>query len=113
VSIGGRDTGHVNRRLTIRGNGGAGVFLRPGGPEVAAHRNTIEDCVIEANCTGDGEAEIVLQGAAEGVRVTGNRIRRQPGRPGILIMPEMPAFECADNTIEPAGGNAIADRRAH
>jgi len=98
-------------RYVIIGNGGAGVFLRPGGPEIAAHNNTIEACVIEENCTGEGEAEVVLQGATDGVRVVANRIRRQPGKPGILIMPEMPEFECEGNTIEPEGEDAVIDQR--
>ena len=111
VSIGGRDTGHINRNLVIRNNGGAGVYLRPGGKDVAAHGNRIESCTIEENCTDEGEGEIVLQGETEGIRVVGNTIRRRPGTPGILIMPEMLSFEEGDNTIEPGGEHAVVDRR--
>ncbi len=112
VSIGGRDTGHLNRRLTIRHNGGAGVFLREGGRQVAPHYNTIEDCILEHNAAQEDLAEIVLQGQTEGIRLIGNRIRRRPDRPGILVMPEMLPFEQRDNTIEPAGEGAVVKRPA-
>lgn len=111
VSIGGRDTGHMNRRLTIRGNRGAGVFLRPGDASIAPHNNTIQDCLLEQNAIEEGAAEIVLQGQTRGIRVIGNRIRRRPGRPAILILPDMPAFEFRDNAIVPAAEDAIVDRR--
>lgn len=110
VSIGERDTGHINRRLTIRGNGGAGVYLRPGDSPVAAHGNLIENCCLEDNARKGGEAEIVLQGKADGVKVIGNTIRRG-SHTGILVMPEMPAFECSGNRIDPPGDGAVVDRR--
>lgn len=111
VSIGDRDTGHTNRNLTIRENGGAGVFLRPGGWDVAAHGNRIEGCRIERNAARDGEAEVVLQGEASGVVFAGNRVHRREGRPGLLVKPEMPAFEMRDNVIEPPGPEAVVDQR--
>jgi hypothetical protein len=111
VSVGGRDTDHVNRRLTIRGNGGAGFFFRPGDRSLAAHRNRVEGCRIENNCTRDGEAEIVLQGETDGVVLTGNTIVRRADRPGILVKPEMPAFEASGNSIEPGGADAVLDMR--
>ncbi|NLE66643.1 MAG: right-handed parallel beta-helix repeat-containing protein [Lentisphaerae bacterium] len=111
VSIGTRDTGHVNRRLTIRGNGGAGVYLRrcsrPDGP----HNNLVEACAIEENCAADGEAEVVVQGATAGTRLIGNSIRRRPGKPGIVINPEIEELELSGNRIAPAGDGAIVDRR--
>ncbi len=112
ISIGERDTGHMNRNLTIRENGGAGVFLRPGGADVAAHGSRIEGCRIECNAARDGEAEVVLQGAASGVALIGNRIRRREGRPGLLVKPEMPVFDMRDNTFEPPGSEAVIDQRA-
>ncbi len=112
VSIGWRDTGHVNRRLTIRNNGGAGIYLREGDRGVAPHNNSIEDCLLERNAADRGMAEIVLQGRTEGLRLSGNRIRRRPDRPAILIMPEMPPFVEHDNSIEPGGPGAVVDRRS-
>ena len=111
VSIGERDTDHTNRRLVIRHNGGAGVYLRPGDAATAAHRNTISHCTIEHNATGSGQAQVVLQGAAEGVRLIENVIRRAGDKPGILVKADMHAFERVGNHIEPAGDAALADER--
>jgi hypothetical protein len=111
VSIGARDTGHTNRSLVIRKNGGAGVYLRPGGEDLAAHDNCIEDCLIEANCADEGEAEIVLQGETRGISLIRNTILHREGKPGILIKPEMLPFEASGNTIEPGGESAIVDQR--
>ncbi|MEX0886719.1 MAG: right-handed parallel beta-helix repeat-containing protein, partial [Phycisphaeraceae bacterium] len=111
VSIGERDTDHINRRLVIRHNGGAGVYLRPGDAATAAHRNTITQCTIGHNAADKGEAEIVLQGAADGVRLIENVIRRQAGKPGVLVKADMPAFEQRGNEIEPGGEGAVVDER--
>lgn len=114
VSIGARDTGHINRNLTIRNNDGAGIYLREGEQEIAPHGNQIINCVIENNCQKDGEAEIVLQGAAEEIQVIGNKIYRRDDRPGILVKSDMGDFTEDDNTITPYGSNAIvrmSDRR--
>lgn len=115
VSIGSRDTGHMNRRLTVRGNRGAGVFFRPGDQGTAAHNNTMQECILEGNAGadagGDEPAEIILQGQARGVRLIDNRIQRRAGRAGILIMPEMGEFEQRGNVITPPGADAIVDRR--
>ncbi len=111
VSIGSRDVDHLNRDLTIRHNGGAGIYLRPGERATAAHRNRIENCTLVGNCRDGGEGEVVLQGEAEGVQVVGNTIRRCGGTPGLLIKAEMPPFVWRDNVIEPEGEGAVVDRR--
>ena len=111
VSIGSRDTGHVNRRLTIRNSGGAGVFLRRCSRADGAHDNLVAACTIEENCTKDGEAEVVVGGATEGTRLLGNAILRRQGKPAILVHPEVLTLELAGNTIHPPGADAILDRR--
>lgn len=113
VSIGARDTGHLNRRLTIRANGRCGIFFRPEEAVNAPHRNTIEQCRIEHNVTRHGaeDAEIVLQGEPEGVQLIGNTILRAAGTPALLIRTDMPAFVLRDNRIEPDGPDAIQDKR--
>ncbi|MBI3986032.1 MAG: right-handed parallel beta-helix repeat-containing protein [Lentisphaerae bacterium] len=113
ISIGNRDTGHRNRRLTIRANGGCGVFFRPDEPINSPHGNVIEACLLENNCVKNGkdDAEIVLNGAPDGVQLLGNTIRRTAGRPGILIRPDMPPFLMKDNRIEPDGADAVLDLR--
>ena len=111
VSIGERDIRHINRNLTIRGNGGAGIYIRNCSHELAAHGNIIENCKLDCNCRKDGEAEIVLQGETDGIRVLGNRIRRRKGKPGILVKENMHYFEQRNNIISPAGNDAYIDLR--
>ena len=114
ISVGERDTDSVNRNLTIRLNGGAGVYIRPCNKANAAHRTLIEGCTLDRNCAGkkDADAEIVLQGETEGLRVIGNTIRGRPGKPGLLIRPGTPPVDLRDNHVIPSGKNAIVERRS-
>jgi nitrous oxidase accessory protein NosD len=114
VSIGSRDTDSVNRHLTIRGNGGAGVYLRPSSHVDAAHNSVIEGCTLERNCRGkvEADAEIVLQGETEGIRVIGNTIRRKPEKAAILIRKEVRSCEIRGNRIQPSGKDAVQDLSA-
>jgi len=111
VSIGERDIRHINRGLVIRGNGGAGVYLRDCVRQLAAHGNLIEGCRLEGNCRKDGEAEIVLQGETDSIRVFDNRIHRRNGKPGILVKANMRPFEQHGNVIQPHGRDALVDLR--
>ena len=79
VYIGNRDCRHVNRRLTIRRNGGAGIAFSETDVHESPHGNLVEDCVLEDNCRAKGSAELVLAGAADGVRLVRNRIRPRAG----------------------------------
>jgi hypothetical protein len=99
ISIGARDTGHRNRRLVIRDNGGCGVYFRPDPPADAPHGNTIENCILEHNAAtgGDDAAEILLQGGPENVQVVGNTLRPRSGVPALLVRPGMPPFVNRDN----------------
>lgn len=112
ISIGGRDTDSINRNLSIRMNGGCGVFIRPEIRANAAHRTTIECCTLDRNCRNDetGEAEILLQGETEGLRVIGNTLRCRPGKPGILIRKDTPPCEIRDNRFTPPE-KAVLDQR--
>ncbi len=107
VSIGGRDTDNMNRKLVIRRNGGAGIYLRDETVETAPHRNIIAGCKIENNCQKDGEAEIVLQGSVQGISITGNRILRNGGKPGILVSPGVVKPVLRNNRIIPSGPGSI------
>ena len=140
VSIGSRDTGHVNRRLTIRGCGGAGVFIRRCSRADGAHDNLVENCKLEENCaagvprgegvsplrregilpshvssssssSSSGEAEIVVQGETVGTQIVSCSIRRRPGKPGILVQPEVISFHSKGNDIAPPGADSVVDRR--
>lgn len=113
ISVGERDTDSVNRNLTIRLNGAAGVYIRPCARANAAHRTLIESCTLDRNCAGkqEADAEMILQGETEGLRVIGNRIRPRPGKPGILVRKGVISCELKDNRIETAAANAIVDER--
>ncbi len=113
VSVGERDTDSVNRNLTIRLNGGAGIYIRPCLHANAAHRTLFEGCTLERNCAGkkEADAEIILQGETEGLRIIGNTLRCRTGKAGILIRPGTPPCEIKDNRISPAGKNALIDQR--
>jgi hypothetical protein len=93
-------------------NGGCGVFIRPEIRANAAHRTTIECCTLDRNCRNPstGEAEILLQGETEGLRVIGNTLRCRPGKPGILIRKDTPPCEVRDNRITPSE-KAVLDQR--
>jgi hypothetical protein len=101
VSVGERDTDSINRNLTIRLNGGAGFYVRACNKANAPHRTLIEGCTLERNAAGkqESDAEIILQGEAEGLRVIGNTIRPRPGKTGILIRKGTPPCELKDNRI--------------
>ncbi len=113
VSIGERDTDSINRNLTIRLNGAAGIYIRPCIHANAAHRTLIEKCTLDHNCAGkdQADAEIILQGETDGLRVLGNTIRPRPGKSGILIRKGTPPCEIKGNRITPAGKNATLDQR--
>lgn len=112
VSTGARDTDSLNRRLTIRRNGGCGFYFRDDSALNAAHRVVIEDCDISGNCLdphGDGKAEVWVQGATDGVRLRRCAITRD-GQPCVLLGPELTDFQMAENVITPAGEGAVVDR---
>ncbi len=113
ISVGERDTDSINRNLTIRLNGGAGVYIRPCLRANAAHRTTIEGCTLERNASGKNEAdaEIILQGETNGLRVIGNTIRCRPGKPGILIRKGTPPCVLKDNRILSTARHAVLDQR--
>lgn len=107
VGIWARDTGNVNRRLTIRGNSGCGICFIPLPEAEASHDMLFEACDLQANAVGDGPAEVIVQGQVHGVRLLGNSIARRPGVPAILVAPGTPPFESRDNRISPDGPDAV------
>jgi len=74
VSIGGRDTDHVIRGCTIRRNGLCGVYFRRADGAMAGNRNTIERCLIEANCQAGGDAEVNLDAELTDVILRDNTV---------------------------------------
>ncbi len=107
VSTGGRDSGNVNRGLAIRDNGGCGFFFRgPGGPD-APDRNVIEGCTFAGNAAGEGEAEILVQGAVAGTRIVGNTFQPREGVPAVRLAEDVRDCHLADN----APPDAVVDDR--
>lgn len=112
VSIGERDTGNTNRALTIRNNGGAGLWFRECNHADAAHHNVFEDCSIYGNCrSAEAAAEIVLQGETGGIRLIGNRIRHGRGHAAIQVRRGVVGYEARGNRLTPGGKSAILDER--
>ncbi len=81
VSIGHRDTDNVLRDNRICNSGKAGVFFRADEPPIrCAHRNVVENCVIENAGTAEAPGVgIDLAGAVDRVVLRGNRIINPPG----------------------------------
>lgn len=113
VSTGARDTDSLNRRLTIRRNGGSGFFFRDDAEINAAHRTVIEACTITTNCRAPhAEAEVHIQGGVDGVRLRDTTITRASGKPALLLGPAVTDFQQSNVTCTPAGDDAVVDLRA-
>lgn len=120
VSIGGRDTDHLIRNCQMQENGGSGVHFRPADAVMAPSRNTIEDCLIEANGRGAGDgadrpAEVNVASPVEGVVFRRNTIR--PAEPvpahwaGIRIGAEVRGLTLEGNGIDGPEDRRVVDLR--
>ncbi len=81
VSIGHRDTDNVMRNNRIYDSGKVGIYFRPDDPAVrCAHRNVVEDCLVENAGTAEAPGVgIDLAGAVAGVVLRNNRIVNPDG----------------------------------
>jgi len=115
VSIGGRDTDHVVRGCTLRGNGGAGIYFRQADRTMAGSRNTIEHCTIVGNCRTQGEAEIHLDAALADIALANNTVAPDKDADaswtGILIGETVVNVDLRDNLLPPDRPNAVRDLR--
>lgn len=119
ISIGHKDSDNLIRKNRIRLNGQNGVFFRNETLNMAAHRNRIEENVIEDNGTnGDsptGNAAIRIRGETRGLVFKGNVIRdtrsagNQTQKTGILIENRVGEVVLEGNQIE--ADVPIDDRR--
>ncbi len=115
ISIGHKDSDNLLRRNLIRGNGQNGVFFRNESLGMAAHRNRLEDNIIENNGTKGEAAGIRIRGQTNDLVFKNNTIRdtrpkeSQTQTVGIQIEETVGEVVLEGNTIE--AQTAIDDKR--
>jgi len=115
ISIGHKDSDNLLRRNIVRLNHRDGVFFRNESLPMAAHRNRIEENIIENNGTGGEAAGIRIRGETNGLVFKNNIIRdthpngSQTQTVGIRIEEKVGKITLEDNKIE--AKKLIDDRR--
>jgi hypothetical protein len=115
ISIGHKDSDNLFRRNIIRLNHQDGVFFRNESLGMAAHRNRLEENVIENNGTGGKAAGIRIRGQTNDLVFQNNTIRdtrsaaAQTQTVGILIEEKVGQVILQDNKID--AQTKIDDRR--
>jgi hypothetical protein len=116
ISIGHKDSDNVLRRNRVRLNKSDGVFFRNEALGMAAHRNRLENNVIEDNGAGGQAAGIRIRGETNGLTFVNNTIRdtrpdgSQTQTVGIRIEDKVGEVVLDGNTIEAKA--KIEDRRS-
>jgi hypothetical protein len=106
ISIGHKDSDNLLRRNRVRLNAQNGVFFRNETLGMAAHRNRLEENLIEDNGTEGQAAGIRIRGETNGLVFKGNVIRDTRPEPsqtqtvGILIEEHVREVSLEQNTIE-------------
>jgi hypothetical protein len=75
ISIGHKDTDNLLRNNRVAGNGRDGILFRNESEPMAAHRNTLENNVIENNGEKSEVAAVRVQGQTRGLVFRNNTIR--------------------------------------
>jgi len=115
ISIGHKDSDNLLRRNIVRMNHQNGIFFRNESLGMAAHRNRIEENIIENNGTGGESAGIRIRGYTNGLVFRNNIIRdtrkdsSQTQTVGIRIEEQVGQVNLEDNKIE--AKTRIDDRR--
>lgn len=115
ISIGHKDSDNLLRRNIVRLNHRDGIFFRNESLGMAAHRNRIEENIIENNGTGGEAAGIRIRGYTNGLVFRNNIIRdtrtdsSQTQTVGIRIEEQVGQVNLEDNKIE--AKTRIDDRR--
>ena len=115
ISIGHKDSDNLFRRNVVRMNGRDGVFFRNESLGMAAHRNHLQDSVIENNGTAGQAAGIRIQGHTNELVFKNNVIRdtrtgdSQTQTVGILIEEKVGHVILEGNRID--ARTKIDDRR--
>jgi len=116
ISIGHKDSDNILRQNVVRSNHQDGVFFRNEALGMAAHRNRLEENVIENNGIGQQAAGIHIRGYTNGLVFKNNIIRdtreedSQKQTVGIRIEEHVGQVTLEDNKI--TANTAIDDRRA-
>jgi parallel beta-helix repeat protein len=116
ISIGHKDSDNVLRRNLVRSNKSDGVFFRNETLGMAAHRNRLENNIIENNGTGGQAAGIRIRGETNDLVFANNTIRdtrpeaSQTQTVGIRVEEKAGKVTLESNTIE--AKTKIEDRRA-
>ncbi|MBL7154464.1 MAG: right-handed parallel beta-helix repeat-containing protein [Phycisphaerae bacterium] len=116
ISIGHKDSDNLLRRNVVRMNALNGVFFRNESLGMAAHRNRLEENLIENNGTDGEAAGIRIRGRTNDLVFKNNIIRdtrpkeSQTQTVGILIEEQVGRIDLDENKIE--AKTAIDDRRA-
>jgi hypothetical protein len=115
ISIGHKDSDNVLQHNKVRANGRNGVFFRNESLGMAAHRNRLEENLIENNGTGGEAAGIRIRGETNGLVFRNNIIRDTRSKDeatqtvGILIEETVGELTLDGNKIE--AQTRIEDRR--
>jgi parallel beta helix pectate lyase-like protein len=115
ISIGHKDSDNLLRRNQVRLNKSNGVFFRNESLGMAAHRNRLEENIIENNGTGGNAAGIRIRGYTNDLIFKNNIIRdtrkgdNQTQTVGILVEETVGDLKLENNTIE--AKKKIDDRR--
>ncbi|MHC4641186.1 MAG: right-handed parallel beta-helix repeat-containing protein [Planctomycetota bacterium] len=115
ISIGHKDSDNLLRRNIVRMNHQNGIFFRNESLGMAAHRNRIEENIIENNGAGPEAAGIRIRGYTNGLVFRNNIIRdtrtdsSQTQTVGIRIEEQVGKVNLEDNKIE--AKTRIDDRR--
>jgi parallel beta-helix repeat protein len=115
ISIGHKDTDNLLRNNQVRGNHEDGVYFRQESEGMAAHRNRLENNLIENNGVKRPAAGIRVRGVTHGLVFKENIIRdtRQAGerrqQVGICLEEKVGEVTLEGNTIEAA--TVIEDKR--
>lgn len=116
ISIGHKDSDNMIRRNTVRLNRRDGVFFRNESLGMGAHRNRLENNIIENNGSEGQAAGIRIRGQTNDLVFRKNKIRdtrdagSQTQTTGILIEEQVGQVILEDNTIE--ARTQIVDKRA-
>jgi parallel beta-helix repeat protein len=115
ISIGHKDSDNLFRRNVVRMNGRDGVFFRNESLPMAAHRNHLQDSVIENNGTAGQAAGIRIRGQTNDLTFKNNIIRdtrtgdNQTQTAGIFIEEKVGEVILEGNRID--AKTEIDDRR--
>jgi len=111
ISIGHKDSDNLLRRNVVRANASSGIFFRNEALGMAAHRNRVEDCIIEDN-KGEG---IRIRGATRGLVFARNRIRDtrdgSARTQGVGVLIEAEVGDVTLETNEISAESPIVDQR--